>query len=165
MVRLCRKERSGTMALHSLLIVAVGLLPAADDTKENVVKKEMAKFQGTWKFVSMEIEGKKKSDEEITRFTLMIQGDDWTVERKTVSDKGTATSRAPSTFKLDPTQKPQAIDFTLPNGKVLRGIYSLDSKKMTVCFGGKEKDGRPSAFKTRPDSRLVLFVLTKETEP
>jgi hypothetical protein len=36
---------------------------------------------------------------------------------------------------------------------------------MTVCFGGKEKDGRPSAFKTRPDSRLALFVLTKETEP
>jgi uncharacterized protein (TIGR03067 family) len=146
------------------LVLAAGLLLAAGEPQDDVVKKETAKLQGTWKFVSMEVEGKKKPDEEMKKFTLTVRGDQWTVEFKNESEIGTAMSQAPSKFKVDPTQKPRAIDFLLPNGKVLWGIYTLDKDGLTVCYG-QAKGGRPTAFATGPDSRLILYVLLRQAQP
>jgi hypothetical protein len=45
------------MKRHVLPLVAVGLLIAADDSRDGLLKEQMAKFQGTWKLVSVEIDG------------------------------------------------------------------------------------------------------------
>jgi len=52
----------------------------------------MAKFQGTWKLVSMEVEDGKKPDAEINKYTVVLKGDSWSVS---AGDKIVA----PLTFK------------------------------------------------------------------
>ncbi len=136
-------------------VLAVGLLLAADDPKQDAIKKEMAQFQGTWKFVSMEVEGKKKPDKDFTKYTVVLQGDQWTVSE---GDKIAANV----TFKLDPTKKPKTIDLVdVEKKRLIRGIYSLDGDKLTVCDRGSEKGERPTEFATKADSGLVLVVLKR----
>ena len=145
------------MRLHALLVLAVGLLLAAAAPKEEAVKKEMAKFQGTWKFASMEVEGKKKPDKDINKYTVVLKGNQWTVSE---GDK----TAAQATFRLDPAKKPKTIDLTqtLPDkGRLIRGIYSLEGDKLTFCDRGADKGDRPTEFATRPDSGLVLVVLKR----
>ncbi len=143
------------MRLPALLVVAVGLLLAADDPKDDAVKKEMAKFQGTWKFVSMEVEGQKKPPDDFNKYTVVLQGDQWTVSE---GDK----IAAKVTFKLDPTKKPKTIDLIDAEKKrLMRGIYTLEGDKLTVCDRGSEKGDRPTEFATKPDSGLVLVVLKR----
>lgn len=144
------------MTLHALLVLGFGLLMAGDDLKDDAVKKEMAKFQGTWKFVSMEVDGKQKPDEDFKKYTVVLQGDQWTVSE---GDKIVAKV----TFKLDPTKKPKMIDLIdVEKKRLIRGIYSFEGETLTVCDRGSEKGERPTAFATKPDSGFVLFVLKRD---
>ncbi|MHB1424505.1 MAG: TIGR03067 domain-containing protein [Gemmataceae bacterium] len=144
------------MRMHALMVLAVGLLIAADTPKEDAVAKEMAKFQGTWKFLSMEVQG--KPDKGIGKYTVVFKGDQWTVS---VRDK--VASQA--TIKLDPTSKPKTIDLTLTldpyKGKLIRGIYALEGDKLTVCDRAADKGERPTEFASKADSGLVLVVLQR----
>ncbi len=138
-------------------VLAVGLLLAADNPKEDGVKKEMAKFQGTWKFVSVEVDGNKTP---YKGFTVVLKGDQWTV-----CEGGRCAAKV--TFKLDPTKKPKTIDLVdldVEKERLIRGIYSLEGDTLMVCYHrDPEKEGdRPTEFATKPDSGLVLFLLKRE---
>ena len=124
------------------------------------VKKEMAKFQGTWKFVSVKVDGMKMPDRAFTKATVVLKGDQWTV----CEGKGCA---AKLTVRLDPTKKPKTIDLVdmdVEKERFIRGIYSLQGDTLTVCYHrDPEQEGdRPTEFATKPDSGFVLFVLKRE---
>jgi uncharacterized protein (TIGR03067 family) len=149
------------MRLHALLVLGVGLLLAADAPKKDATKKEMAKFQGTWTFVSMEVNGKQQPSEDFNKYTVVLKDDQWTVSE---GDK----IAAKVTFKPDPTKKPKTIDLVdVEKKRLIRGIYSFERDTLTVCDRGAEKGDRPTEFGTKPDSGVVLFVLkrAKPSEP
>jgi uncharacterized protein (TIGR03067 family) len=145
------------MIPNVLVVVAAGLLVTASDPVEDAGKKEVEKFQGTWKYVVFEVEGKQQP-EEIAKFILVIKGDKWTVS---AGDQIVAQT----TMKLDPTKKPKRIDLTstmdADKGRLVRGIYAWEGDKFTMCDRGADKGERPAEFGTKPNSGLVLVVLQR----
>jgi uncharacterized protein (TIGR03067 family) len=154
------------MRRHAVAVVAVvslmggvGLSGAADEAKEEAVKKELKALQGTWRPISQELDGKKTSEEELK-------------DRAVVFDAaGKASLRhgdkilLESAWKIDPTKKPKAVDSTYTSGenkgKTRLGIYELEGDTLRVCLGpiGKE---RPTEFSSKPGSGNLLFRFERE---
>ena len=62
--------------------------------------------------------------------------------------------------KLDPTQKPKAIDLDV-NGRTLKGIYELDGDTLKMCYDLMHEE-RPTEFVSKPDSGLIVIVHKRE---
>ena len=77
-----------------------------EDNGNDVLKK----IQGTWKFVSQELEGKPRPKEELAKQTITFAGDKWTVRR---DDKVIQAG----THKFDPTKKPAQVDAVVAEGE------------------------------------------------
>jgi uncharacterized protein (TIGR03067 family) len=144
------------MKRRCLLVVGVGLLLAAADAGEEV-KKELAKFEGTWKLVSLETEQNKLGEDALKDFRLKIEGDKFTAVENSGEVHGT--------FKVDPTKKPKTIDITMKEGpmkdKTMLGIYELDADTYKLC-GDMQGKSRPTEFAVKPGSGFVLEVLKRE---
>jgi uncharacterized protein (TIGR03067 family) len=82
---------------HALAILAVavlaGVCPGGD-----AGKKALAEIQGTWRFISVEMDGKKSPPEEFKGRTITFSGDKWAVRQ------GEKTLQA-GTHKFDPGKK------------------------------------------------------------
>jgi uncharacterized protein (TIGR03067 family) len=145
-----------SVAYQLLRREAEALIPA--DPNRDAIRKEMAKLQGTWKFVSDEVDGRKLAEwqmKEIEQYTWVFKGGHWTAS----SDGKIAFDEL---YRLDPTQFPKVIDFFhTDRGTFWRGIYSLEGDTLTVCDRKFENGGRPREFISRQGSGLVLFVLKR----
>jgi uncharacterized protein (TIGR03067 family) len=137
------------------LAVTLGLL-AADTPPPDAARKEYARFEGTWRFASIEMEGKQLPGEDVKGSRMVLKGDRFTVESGPVAYRGT--------FKVDLGKKPKQIDVTFTEGpekgKTFRGIYTLEGDTYTVCIGPPGKD-RPAEFVSKPGSGHVLEVLKR----
>jgi uncharacterized protein (TIGR03067 family) len=128
---------------------------AADPAEDT--KKELEKFRGTWRFVSVEIEGMKLPEQQLKGSQLVLDGDKFTFTDSQATYRGT--------FKLAVDQKPKTIDVTFhegpEKGKTSKGIYELEGDVYKVCMGlaGKE---RPTEFASKPGSGHVLELLRRE---
>jgi uncharacterized protein (TIGR03067 family) len=148
---------SGALAVGLLACVAGSF--AADATDEEATKREYARFEGTWKFVSLEVEGKKLPEKVFAESLLILEGSRFTAKEAAGTSKGT--------FKVDLSKKPKQIDISFtegpPKGETLLGIYELDGDTYKVCIGMPGK-GRPTAFVSKPASGHVLEVLKRVKE-
>ncbi len=135
------------------LFATLGLL-AADPLPPDAIQKEYARFEGTWRFSSFEIEGMKQPASDFKNIRLVLKGDQWTLQGG--PDKGT--------FKIDPTKNPKQIDVLFAEGpekgKTALGIYELEGDRYTVCLGLVGRD-RPTQFVSKPGSGHVLEVLRR----
>lgn len=136
-------------ALLSIQIIVTGLIfiqPAfaADPTSD---------FDGTWELTHFERDGKDVKLQTTTRW-INANGR-FTVQR---GDQVIAAG----TSKLDPTQKPKAIDVTYTDGpdkgKTFKGIYQVDGDTVKFCRAGMPDDPRPSEFKTKVGSGAFVSV-------
>lgn len=138
------------------MILGVGLLLAADTAPDDV-KKELAKFKGTWKFVSIEAEGQKTPEEVFKDTRLVLDGDKFTVTGGNETFAGT--------FKVDISKKPKKIDVIFTEGpekgKTSLGIYELEGDTYKVCIGLAGNKDRPTEFASKPDSGHILEVLKR----
>jgi uncharacterized protein (TIGR03067 family) len=145
------------------LIVAAGLLVAADDPKkedapkkEDLIKKELAKFQGTWIVVSVEDKDGKRTAEDLGVIKLTIKDNKFTL---TVDGK----VEAAGTFKIDPTKKPKTVDTThtegVLKGETTLGIYELNGDTRKGCHNLPRKD-RPKEFTVK--GSCAIFVYKRE---
>jgi uncharacterized protein (TIGR03067 family) len=144
------------MFKRALLIVVAGLLVAAD-AKDDAVKNETKKFQGTWVLVSGERDGEKVRDEDVKKSKITWTGNECVVETPHQSDKAIK-----GTARLDPSKKPREMDWERSAGpgagKTFHAIYEfLDDDTYRICFAPPEKD-RPTEFKTRAGTGHMLHV-------
>ena len=144
------------MKRQLLFVLAAGLLLGADDAKGDA-KKELALFQGTWRFTSLEIEGKKVPIDMFKDAKLIIKDETF--------DYVGAGEDAKGTFKIDASKKPKTVDITYTEGplkgKVLKAIYELDGDTYKICLDPAGND-RPTKFETKEGSPIVLETLKKD---
>jgi uncharacterized protein (TIGR03067 family) len=145
------------MKLRCLLVVIAGLLLAADD-KEDAIIKTRTKLLGVWNVSSYEAMGAK--DPALSQqLKVVFTERDFVVQNKDQENK--------AGYSLDPTQKPMQIDLTPasgPNmGKVLPGIFELDGDNLKVIWNDKNK-GRPKEFKTAMDSGNVMLTMKRQSK-
>jgi uncharacterized protein (TIGR03067 family) len=142
-------------SLPVLLIFFCAFFATADD--KDAVKKDLAKFQGTWTFESIEIEGEKVPPESLKGSKLTIKDDTFIVKEGDITYKGT--------FKIDPTKKLKEIDVTFTDGPekgtTMLGIYEIDDDTYRPCFKMMGKE-RPTEFTAKKGSGQGLEVLKKE---
>jgi len=145
------------MKLRALLVTTAVLLVAADDRAD--VKAEQDKLQGTWRLVSLEVNGEKATRGELKKEqTMVVEGEKFT---STIDDKHSFKG----TFKLDPSKKPKAVDAVVTEGefkgKTLLGIYEVDGDTLRACYAAPGKE-RPTEFASKPGSGCHLYVYKRE---
>jgi uncharacterized protein (TIGR03067 family) len=142
------------MKVRLLCVVLTALVLAAD---ADDAKKELAKLAGTWSAVSIERDGKAMPADKLKSSTLTITGDKYVVKMGELMIEGV--------YKLDPAQKPKAIDATRTNGddkgKTLLGIYALEGDELKMCFNGPDVKERPKEFGAKSGSGTALYVFKR----
>ena len=141
------------MRLHAVVIVAAGLLLAANKpSSDEGVKKELSKMEGTWVAVSAERDGEKRSKDDIKDLKFVVKGDKWSITLDGQEYQGT--------LKIDPTKTPKESDSIMEDGQTVKAIYKVDDKHLTLCWRGPGED-RPKEFVSKPDSGINLVVFKR----
>ena len=152
------------MQRHALFAFGVGLvvvgapLLAGGDAKDEAVKKDRKRYEGTWQVVSLEVDGNKAAEEDAKKITVVNEADGkWAVEVE-----GKVVARG--TSGIDPTKKPKEVDLTVTegedSGKTALGIYQFGEDTRTVCLA-QPGQGRPTEFAAPAGSGHVLAVLQR----
>jgi len=148
-----------TLVLSLFVMAVLNAATAQDDA----VKKELAKFQGVWKTVQGEEDGKPSSEYLVDNLKWVIKNDQLTF--KGIEPLLEKASRL--AIVIDGSTTPKCIDLKVEagslKGTVFEGVYEWKGDELKMCFflaGGN----RPLDFETKAGSNRVLFVL-KRHEP
>ena len=147
-----------------LLLPAIATIVSADDAKDQAIKKERQRIEGTWRIVALVVDGAAAKQEDAMKLTI-VNGSDGTWSLRSDDRE---ISKGTSTF--DPTQTPKTIDFTPTvgetNGKQHLGIYEIGAETRRLCFAPPGKQ-RPSEFSSAAGSEqiLVVFERVKDATP
>lgn len=140
----------------ALTAAVAGLLVAAETPRDDSAKAEREKFQGTWKLVSAQRDGREVSKDGVGRTTLIIKGDTFRFPEET--EVGTGPH---GTFTIDPTATPKAIDATPASGpdkgKTSRGVYKIEGDRYEVHFA-PPGEGRPTELVPKASSKGLHSV-------
>jgi uncharacterized protein (TIGR03067 family) len=137
-------------------LVLLLALPAAEPTKEEAAKKQLEKLQGTWRCVSIELDGKvAEFKQEVPNFNLVVNGTKFTF------------GKSEGELSFNPLATPPAIDlrYAKPEEATVVGIYNLDEDTLTLCLkrGKGEAKDRPTEFATKgkPEVEIRTYKYVK----
>lgn len=149
-----KRAHSGLLFVGVLaLLTSMTVLAAADDAREEEIRKYHKQIAGTWQMVTLVANGNKSADEDVKKLTVMNGPDGmWSLHSEgNVIVSGTTT--------VDPTQNPKAIDIKpatgQDQGKVYLGIYELKDNTRKLCFSPAGTK-RPTAFTSTPGDEWIL---------
>ena len=132
--------------------------PPKNDAKPDAVKEELKKLQGPWRMVSGERNGEKIPEDEAKSVIRSFTDDTFEAKRD-----GTTITKGK--VKLDPSQKPKAIDVIMKGQDdedvTLKGIYEVDGDSMKTCLAPPGQD-RPKEFSSKEDSGHMHYVWKRE---
>jgi uncharacterized protein (TIGR03067 family) len=134
--------------------------PARGGKKAERPKDDAEAILGRWKVVSVEMDGKK--DPEGQDFDILRMFKVTFTKDKQITEVGGGSKE--SAYKLDPRQKPKAIDM---EGDVsVMGVYALEGDTLKLCFPNAGKGGgdRPTAVATKEGDGMLLLVLKREAK-
>lgn len=140
------------------VVVAVLSLAAAPLRTIDPIQKDLASLQGTWIMTELEVNGQTVPEEKIKGTTLTIRDDKYIVKVK--------KSTHETTFKIDPTKTPRAIDMFFPDGpnlpKLSKGVYELDGDTFKLCRHQMPGEDRPTQIGSWPDTNLFVVTWTRK---
>ena len=145
------------MKSRYLLGVLVLAFIAADGRMQDDTKKDLKRLQGTWAFVTIEEDGRKKSQRELKGMEDRLY---WTFrENELVRTLGGEAAKGK--FKLDAKGLPKEIDIFdyAGKGKTARGIYTFEGERLKIFLGSKSGE-RPWGF-GQPKSGQASFILKR----
>jgi uncharacterized protein (TIGR03067 family) len=114
----------------------------SDDQKEDPkLDPDLKLLQGTWRIAYHETTGEEDTQEII--WEMEVKGD-----RYTLSADGTTTR---GTIKFDSSKKPKQLEYSIDDDETTTfiGIYELMGDTYKTCDVEKDKDPRPTEFKTK----------------
>jgi uncharacterized protein (TIGR03067 family) len=138
------------------VLLAIAWLAAANVSAQDDAAKERKRVEGTWTFVSVELEGKNLDRFEGAK--AVVKGDRVTVMFK----QGFKFLR---TFKVYTDTNPRCVDFLNSDGKgdAFEGIYELKDNRLKVLVnlspGVKE---RPTDFADKGKKGHIFYVLNRK---
>jgi uncharacterized protein (TIGR03067 family) len=146
-----------------LLFASIAIAAGEQTDKKTTVKKELKKLEGTWEVVSVESNGRKAAEGELTGLAYVFEANGkWKLQKD-------GESQAEGTYTIDPTKKPPTIDYKIASsiveetkGKPSLGIYKLDGDKLTVCRTWPDNDQRPTEFAAAAESKCILTVFNRK---
>lgn len=134
----------------SLAVFWIGAL-AVVGAGEDAPSDEVKKLEGTWVVTSATQDGKALVEMKDAQMTF-------TAKELTIQSKFVGKLNLP--IKVDPTEKPNAIDLRFPGGEgwlridgVRKGIYELDRDNLKLCI---TDDKRPTKFSDKGAALIVL---------
>jgi uncharacterized protein (TIGR03067 family) len=134
------------------------LHPPALPARADDAAADLKAMQGAWQLVEVATPDGPVPADELKGAKVTIKDDKLTLE-------GLNPTKKEFSVKLDPSQKPKAIDLTALNdafkGKTTQGIYSLDGDTLKVCMGNKDTKARPKEFKPGKDGDLMVLTLKR----
>lgn len=145
------------MLVRALLLVAAGF-SVAFDAKDDAVKNELKKLEGTWLIVSGAEKGKELPKEAVdvgTQFQFAGNKFTMSVMKFKESQQGT--------FTTDPAKKLKEIDIKVGD-REFRGIYLLEGDTLKLCMVRDKDAKRPTDFTTAPDNQNGRFGLKREKQ-
>ncbi len=119
---------------------------------------DLNRLQGTWRVVSLELDGRPVPGEAIGESRIVIEGTRFTSVGMAAAYEGTFECddrRTPKTFDLLFTAGPEQGNRNL-------GIYTLDRTRWTMCLATRGSE-RPARFVTEGGSGIALQTLERET--
>jgi uncharacterized protein (TIGR03067 family) len=133
------------LSVVGFVLIATACIAAADDAKDEAIKKDRKQIEGTWRVVALEVNGNKVADEDAKKITV-VNGPDGTW---TLFSDGQEIGKGTNSF--DPTKKPKTIDFTQTEGdgkgNLYLGIYELGEN--VELYLPRCRTGQPGSFHAR----------------
>jgi uncharacterized protein (TIGR03067 family) len=145
------------MRTRILVVLALGLVIAADKPKGDDAKKELKKFEGTWIPQAVTVMGREIPKENLKGVEMVFKGGKFTLK--------TPRGQVSGTIKVDPTTKPRSYDAsaTTPQGQTVTssGIYEFKGDTLKVCYTNLGKQARPKDFKATDKNNLTVYKRKK----
>ena len=135
------------------------ILVTFERQKEDSIKRDRQRIEGTWTVVALETNGNKAGDEDARKLKVVIGADgSWNLN---VDGREVAQG----TSSLDPTKSPKIIDFMTVVGDDARrqslGIYEFSDTFLKFCVAPSGR-GRPGDFASLPGSDVLFLTLERE---
>ncbi|RLS35333.1 MAG: TIGR03067 domain-containing protein [Planctomycetota bacterium] len=130
----------------------------AADAKQEAIKKDHLAIEGTWRAVSVEVNGNALNPDDIRKITTENGRDgEWTL----VVD---GNEIAEGTSTIDPTVTPRTIDFMATKGnnagQTTFGIYEMIGNTRKICYAEPGRP-RPAEFSAPAGSGRLLVVFER----
>src|SRR5262245_32947253 len=136
---------------YGAVVLLAGALVVAGG-RDDLVKRELARLQGTWQTVSVEIDGESLGPG-VMKDRMTIKGNAFVLVTHGSSTGGFLT--------IDPTKRPRTIDTETRlgdnKGTKAVGIYVIEDDTLKVCYAPVPQP-RPTEFKTTPKSMRALVI-------
>ena len=135
------------------------ILVTFERDKEDSIKRDRQRLEGTWTVVALETNGNKAGDDDARKLKVVIGADgSWSLN---VDGREVAQG----TSNLDPAKSPKVIDFMTvvgdDAGKQSLGIYEISETSLKFCVAPSGK-GRPGDFASLSGSDVLFLTLERE---